>query len=625
MEKTEFLFHLEETRKLLSSEEAPLCQAAAYVLKSPLASKRPSGKKVELTNESAIFVLQKLIQKLLEKRFYLETARLLWLPEVFTVEPASVKQVWESIPNTSELLIMGAGSVGKSYTLAVWFLLDWLRDPEWTCVKVISVTEEHAKRNVFAHIKNLFTNSRIPLIGGPPKDKSIQVNNDDKQGIHLLTIPQGDEGKGRLRGFHPVPRNAPHPVFGTLSRVRVLLDEAEEIPSGVWEDVDNNLITKYDVEHVKIAGATNPKDRDSKFGQRCEPIGGWDSVSIEESLSWKSRLGWDVVRIDGARCENVVQRKVVFPGLLTWEGYARYLAMGDTAPSYFTMARGWFPVQGLSIVVIPPDYFERSRGVFTFNGATVWCASVDLAFEGGDNAPMTIGRWGTVSSWTDPQGKRYEIEALKPDREGRPRSRYGLQIESQFMLKKTETLDMARQIQSTCKNLSIESMWLICDRTGNGTGVHDALRIWMGTDVFGLHYGEGASELKILEEDTETAAEQYDGVVTELFFAARHFMQFHFIKFGPSVKIDRLKPQLTTRRFKQAKGKLVRVESKKEYKARGNDSPDEADSVCQLIHLVRMRSPFTAQMLATSGKAGTRPLQTSPVDEHKYIDFNVSE
>lgn len=590
---------------LANGQESRYVDAAEFIL-TKLAKNKDV--EVQLTEIEAIDYILQYIQFLLEKEEYIAAAQLIWGDELFTVQPRSVGMIWNEIRTQSELVIIGAGSLGKSYTAAVWLLLDWLRDPTMTCVKVLSSTETHAKRNVFAHIQNLHRLASVPL-PGERKEKSIQVGEDDKQGIHLMTIPQGDDGKGRLRGFHPVPREKEHPVFGKLSRVRAMLDEAEEIPEGAWGEVDNILITKEGVEHIKVIAATNPNDRTSRLGQRCEPVDGWSSISIEEAEIWKSRLGWKVLRLDGARCENVVQRKIIFPGLLTWDGYQRYLALGDTAPEYFTMARGWFPEQGLHVNAIPADFIERCKGMFFFQGSTTYCASVDLAFEGGDRAVMTVGRYGRATGWT-PQGSgKKAIMFDKP--------LDGIQIEQQFELNRTHSLDMADQIMSTCSALKIGAGWLIVDRTGNGTGVHDILVIKMpgkGVSVMGLNFGEAATEVKVLDDDKETAAELYDGVVTELFFATRKFIEFHHLKFSPALKLPVLTRQLTTRRYKPTGKGRVRIESKREYKARGYESPDHADSMTLLVHLIRMRGEFVAAMVPDA------PVRESPTSKGGIVD-----
>jgi hypothetical protein len=191
--------------------------------------------------------------------------------------------------------------------------------------------------------------------------KSIQANDDDKNGIHLVAVPKGDSGTGTLRGFHPAPRaGKAHPKWGQMSRTHVILDEAEEVPAGVWEGLQN-ILSAADTEgskgRIKIFGASNPKDRTSEFGKRCEPDRGWLSVDCEDDFEWVSRDGWHVLRLDAARCENVIEQRIVFPGFQTYEGYMAYEARGRTA-EYFTMARGFFPQEGVSMAIITPAMMD---------------------------------------------------------------------------------------------------------------------------------------------------------------------------------------------------------------------------------------------------------------------------
>jgi len=560
-----------------------------------------------------------LIPYMIGKGMHKDVAHILWGSNLFNAEPESVQLIWSEIRLTATLLVQGGGSLGKSYGFAAFFLLDWIEDPLWTCVKVVSLTLEHAMRNAFAHIKNLHRQSSIPL-PGIAKGTSIQASNDEKQGIHLVAIPQGEDGSGRLQGFHPVPRKTPHPKFGVMSRVRACIDEAEEVPGGIWEDVDNMLITIDDVEHVKVAAAANPRDIDSKFAKRCEPENGWASVDIEHSVQWKSKWGWSVVRLDGARCQNVIQQKLIFPGLISWDGYKRYLLQGDTSPEYFTMARGWFPAKGLSINVVPRDFMEKAIARLNFTGPVTYLASLDSAFEGDDKAPMTIGRFGMATGY-NLRGQNIFFDKPK----------YALQAESQFALlkndpegKMTQTPWMAHQVKMHCRNLSIKGVWMICDRTGNGTGLHDMLRSeppeGLGSEVAGIHFGAAATELKLFADSSQKACDLYDGIVTELFFAARNFLEFDYLKISPSMDTALLTEQMCTRRFKPHPSK-VRVEGKKEYKARGNRSPDEIDSLTLLVHLVRMRQGFEAVLIAGASQRQQEPVEDI-VGPIQYMSFD---
>lgn len=592
---------------------AGMYDGAAQLLIDTFSRVRP-----RVRNGSGIAYLQKIIPGLLGKGMKLEVAYLLWGRELFHPEAYSVSQIWDSVGKESELLVIGAGSLGKSYTVAAYMLLDWLEDPLNTCVKVVSVTKEHAQRNVFAHIRNLHKASYIPLPGTPTSDK-IQADEDAKQGIHLVAIPQGENGSGRLQGFHPVPRRTPHPLYGTLSRIRAILDEGEEVPGGVWADIDNMLITKEEgSEHVKVVSLANPRDIDSKFGQRCEPKEGWTSLDIEDSHNWKSKLGWAVVRLDGAKCENVIQKKVVHPGLLTYEGFMRYVKQGTDSAEYYTMARGWFPPRGIQVHVIPREFLENAQGRAVFTGKVIYCAAVDLALEGQDKAVMTVGKYG-LASGCEKHGKSLKFDKPK----------WVLQVETQFDLIKhdpskelTQTIWLASQIKKHCENLHIKPEYLAVDRTGNGSGIHDTLRQTFGKDVFGVNYGWAATERKILEDDMQTADELYDGVVTELFFAARKFMESNALKISPAVRMDRLAKELTERKFRDGRGGKIRVESKGEFCARGNDSPDFADSLTLLVHIVRERRDFRAAMIANMDQDSETPLiEPNPFDRLEYMSF----
>src|ERR1019366_1724696 len=142
--------------------------------------------------------------------------------------------------------------------------------------------------------------------------------------IRGVIIPKGNTKKaGRLQGGHRRPRLTPHPVFGPLSRLFIFLDEIENIPAGVWQDIDNVLSEIETGGHgFKIFGAYNPTNATDEVGKRAEPPFGYADLDEDAHFRWKSARGWDVLRLDGERCENVIQGKIIYPGLQTREGLA---------------------------------------------------------------------------------------------------------------------------------------------------------------------------------------------------------------------------------------------------------------------------------------------------------------
>jgi hypothetical protein len=168
--------------------------------------------------------------------------------------------------------------------------------------------------------------------------------------------------------------------------------------------------------------------------------------------------------------------------------------------------------------------------------------------------------------------------------EGQPR--YGLQLKAQFPLAKCATDEMYAQVVSTCIKLRIKPEHLCVDRTGSGTGVHDLLRSRWNLATQGINYSEGASEMKIMAEDLLTPKEEFQRIDSELWFTMLRWAEFDYLKITPGVDVTKLNDQLQGRRYRVS-GKKTRVESKADYKSRGKDSPDEADSLSLMVMAAR--------------------------------------
>lgn len=587
--------------------------AAEYLLKN--VAQGASGK-IVLTEGMAKKIVMQYVQSLLDADQFEAAATVLWGEAVYDWRPHSAQETWRCLFEHDKLLIQGAGAMGKTFNAAAWFLLDWMRDPEYTCVKVVSLTEAHAQRNVFAAIKTFYRTAlvRPEYEGSEDLVKSIQANDDDKNGIHLVAIPKGDAGTGTLRGFHPSPRVKQHPKWGRMSRTHVVLDEAEEIPPGVWEGLQN-ILSAADTEgakgRIKIFGASNPKDRTSEFGKRCEPVRGWQSIDCEEDFEWDSREGWHVLRLDAARCENVVKKKIVFHGFQTWEGYQSYEARGKTA-EYYTMARGWFPQEGIAMGIITPAMMDNAIGVVRFVGHVVPLAAFDLALEGKDQVVCSYGRFGLADGWTPRSGRFVQWKTPK----------IVLQLDSQMDFPKKPTLEQAQQIITFCKGMRIAPNWLCVDRTGNGSGIHDALCSLFGKEVLGVNYSWAASETHVLGDDSQRANELYSGVVTELLFGLSKYLEFEYLKISPSFSNEQLVRQAISRRYKQIGQGLVRVESKGDYvKRTRSHSPDQLDSLSLLVYLLRQRGGMVATMLEQKNERSFDKALPS-IEKMEYVDFS---
>jgi hypothetical protein len=572
-----------------------------------------------LTPDQAKAWIWALLKRLLDTERYAQAGLLLWGEALFNAGPRAVNELLRFVRSTQNMIVLGGAALGKTYTLIAYCLLDWIRDPEYTEIKVISTTGGHAKSQSFSTLQRLYKAAIVPL-PGLSMDGFVGLNPKDRHSaITLVAIPQGEDGRGVLQGFHPVPRLSPHPVFGSMSRVRALLDEAEEIPSGVWEGVSNLLASAWGPEAVKVACATNPRDVTSKLAQLAEPPSGWTAINLDTDKAWTSSERWEVLRLDGADCENVLERKLIFPGFLTWEGYQKFaLELGGQSPKYLTFGRGMYPLSALQNTLIPYSLLEAVIGQFIFEGRTVGCAGIDLAFEGGDRIILFVGRYGKAIGFQPKKGQPILWQ----------KSRYVTQADQYFELPKEKTIALATSIETRCKGLNVHPDWITCDRTGVGTGTHDALcEQWSGS-IRGVMWGSESGTRKLMGDDHDYAIEVCDGIDTEMYLRTRKWLEFGLLAFHPQIQTTQLFKELSGRRYqpstKGPSGKpRIRLEPKKEFKKRLHWSPDIADGLVMMCHGAALNGPEKASMIGANRARRFGPGDNiGPREKTAYIDFS---
>ena len=577
------------------------------------------------TDAQANQVLTVFLQFLLDGQRYVDAATLLWPPTLFSGEPRAVRMLWDAIFKNVATMVPGAASMGKSYCLGVWCYLDWRRDPQFTNIQIVGPSEKHLERNLFSHIAKLH---RQASIQGPGEVVQLGITLSPVErdnGIFGVVVPIGKRSSGRLQGVKVIPRPVPHPQFGPLSRVRVMLEEAENIPVGIFEDVTNILSNTQGLDRFKIFCPFNPKDPNGQCAVRVEPEAGWLSIDIEESEEWISKRGWKVVRLDAYKSENVVQGTEIFFGLQTKEGLEKLTANagGVGTPGWYTMARGWFPPTGIDLAVIPQHLVNDIFGELEFVEYARPVAAVDVALEGGDQAIFALGRFGMATGWRRPpvSGKPGDFVAFT-DQFNKPIRREAIQLDQLFMLPKGDTMALVNEIMRTCKGADVHGTSLGVDRTGNGAGVHDLLvRIFHGS-VKGINPSNSPTERKIIEEDTMLPCDEYSYLLSELWFSLRKFIEFGMFKISTKVPQDPLINELTGRRFLLTQ-KKVKVESKKDYKSRGNRSPDRADACTMLVHVVRQQlagPPSVTRSMASVAYRGPARQRIGVTDRQQTLD-----
>lgn len=587
------------------------------------------GYELRIRNDVEAFtVLNTLLQGLLDRGLYAAAARLLWKPTQFSPDPRCVGMIFDTMREESQILIQGAASMGKSFNLGVWHYLDWRRDPQFTNIQIVGPSEKHLENNLFSHLIALHNSAAIP---GPGIVTQLCISldpHDKYAGIKGVVIPLGKKSAGRLQGVKVKPRPKPHPTLGKMTRLRVILEEAENIPPGVWEDVINiSANVGETAEQFKVSAAYNPKDIASQVGVRAEPVDGWQSIDLETSEKWKSKRGWVVLRLDAYKTENVQENTEKYPGLQTKRGLERVIqqAGGVGTPGYYTMARGWYPVSGVDTVIIQPALLSDARGEFQFAEDPTPVGGFDVALEGEDTAFLAVGRVGRAYGFRrapQPGGPTDGELVYFTDDKGRRHHRVVLQVDQLISLPKADTVRMTQNLREICRNAGIKPDCLGVDRTGNGAGVHDLMRATYGQNVHGFNPSTSATDNRILAEDTELPSESYSRLATEFWFALRKWLEVGAIKFSPTISTEPLWGELTGRRFQQAEAGKAKVESKADFKSRGNKSPDRADAVTNLLHVVRLRERVTPSHDLNVTDADFKPQRAriGHTDEFQYLD-----
>ena len=568
------------------------------------------------THAQAYAYLWAIVVQLLRADRLVAAAAFLWGLDLFDSRPLSVKRIFKAIDSEPKLILLGCGSAGKTYTTAAWFLLDFLKDPLYTNSKVISTSAGHAKANVFSTL-NMLHESSIITLPGERLDGFIGCNAKNRHaGISRVSIPQGTTGRGALQGFHPLPRSSVDPVFGPVGRVRAFVDEAEEVPLGLWTGINNMLLSMEGSNLIKVVAACNPRNVLSPLANEAQPQQGWNRVNIESDKEWLSKERWRVVRIDGADLENVVQQRVIYPGFMSFSGYENLrMKGGGNTPDYFTMARGMYPLEGVANTVIPISFLDQLFGTLVFVGRSIPCGGLDVAFEGDDEVIFFAGRYGLCSGYR----LQHQKEITMFDE-----PRYCYQGDQWYSMPKKKTLELAEDIIDLCQELNIGPDWFLCDRTGVGTGVHDSLLSLWSPLVHGANWGMSATDKRILEDDSHKAIEEYDGLDTEMYMCLRKWIEFDYCKLSPNMDVEKLIKELTQRRY-QLVGKgptglgRVAIQSKKEFKKVNAWSPDRADALVMCLHQARLNGPEKAKMAT---RRWTPPKQRIGVIEGAhYVPF----
>lgn len=309
------------------------------------------------------------------------------------------------------------------------------------------------------------------------------------------------------------------------SELLVIADEASGIQESIFEAVEGNM----------AGGATkvlvgNPTQLGGTF---------YDAFHDQADL-------WETLHISSEETPNVIDGRMVIPGLATREWVERCkIAWGEDDPRYQVRVRGNFPGQAANSVIGLTTVEEAIGRWKDALGEGLLEIGVDVARFGDDNS-VIIARRGL---------KAFEPVVVH--------GQNGVQVAG-------ETVKLITLLRQPGERPKVK-----VDGIGVGTSVVDQLGVYLE--------GEGhEDEFDLVDVNVGAAAEdaQYVNLRSQIWFGA-----CDWLKSGGAIPNDKgLKSELIAPTYSFDSRARQAVEGKADMKKRLKRSPDSADALCLSIY-----------------------------------------
>jgi len=418
---------------------------------------------------------------LLDADMYLEAATMNWGYNMVDCRPQTVKELSEFLQTQNKMAIMGASSMSKSYFGVAWLYLDYQRDPDYTGIKLVTISKSKLESLLFSPLLEMHRHSVMDVIGKEEseyrfthKEKNVNV------GFQGLLVQQDQKGTGKVKGIKFFRRPKSHPVFGQMSRMRIFIDEFQDCSTGIMGELSSPSASIEDPHSMKIILSGNPTDYAlaEAFGILTEPPDGWMSLDMEKDIRWKSKKGYEVYRLDGKRCENVIHQKNLCPGMMSHSAYTDF-SIDMESPEYWTFARGMFPIRGGINTLFSIALLEEATAQSIFHEGSTPVAFLDVGLRN-DKAVLAIGRIGKATGRISPLGERM-LFTTGTDEVTRL-SRIVLYLEELIEITEHygDPVKLAQAARRICTQKNVLPNHIGVDSTGMGEGVASYLINYFG-------------------------------------------------------------------------------------------------------------------------------------------------
>ena len=493
-------------------------------------------------------------------------------PSPLIRNPWSEKMITEASRRHS-LAVLGGLNSSKSETFAAWAIVNWLANPWETIALLTSTTLGDSKRRMWSSVKRLFQAN--PGLPGKLIDSKLTIKtddgsgrSDDKCGISLLAGEKDKEKEsvGKLIGIKQ-------------KNIIFIADELPELTPALVEAYFSNLAPSN--ENAQMVGIGNFKSIFDSLGTFCTPKQGWGSVCPDDE-EWECERGVFCIRFDGLKSPNLILGEDKYPFLYSSKSLARHReTYGEDSAFFWRMCRSFPCPEGDDHVLYSESDFMKgessSQVIWMEPPVPVIAADPDFSSEG-DGFSEVRGLFGRSNNGLQTlciTGYSYIRESMALVKAGEPRD---IQTARLFSEK-------AREHSTSPENAAI-------DASGPGGLAYASIlsAVWSAR-FLPVKFGESPSDRLVSEDDPKTCAEAFANRVTELWAIGKAFVRAGQIKGLP----QEIAKQLKSRMYETVKGVTMKmkVESKRDMKARVGFSPNHADAFLILVELCRERFGFT--------------------------------
>jgi hypothetical protein len=482
----------------------------------------------------------------------------------FIWSPWAEDMLYEACDN-QYLSIAGCASSGKSDTMALWGILNYLADPYNTLVIVTSTTLREARRRIWKSITELW--SAVPGLPGKLVPSLGQIKGLSKDGgfwesTGIVLVPaekrKEKEAIGKLVGIKQ-------------KRLILIADELPELPESLVHAAYTNLSTN---PHFQMIGLGNPNSHFDAFGVFSKPKLGWGTVT-ENDAEWETSRG-KCIRFNAEENPNVQAGKTIYPWMPSRETVeAAKNDYGENSLLFYRMYKGFWCPDGIDDGV----YAEADlvRGVASmpakFDNKAIKVAAIDPSFtNGGDRSIVFFGSIGVQDGVQVLQFDSYESLSEDINDKNTPRS-----------------VQIARQFRDACLKKGILPENTACDATGAGGPFHDIVSVEWNALVLPVNFAGKASDRPVSATDKTPGCDRYANRMSEIWYQGQELLRSQQLR---GIKTD-LAKEMVSRRYETSGTNLkIKVESKVDYKSRIGKSPDIADAAFILVDLCRTRHGF---------------------------------